>query len=183
MPEHSPRHPARHRRGYPRRRSILALAALGSGLLGFATFGRPAPLVIYNASASAPIGFYYVLPPQPIRRGDLVLAHTPESVRQLAAARHYLPADVPLVKRVAAVAGDTVCAANRAVTIDGQHVAEQLAVDRLGRPLPDWSGCRTLRPGQIFLLMEGVPDSFDGRYFGPIPVRAVIGRLVPLWRR
>lgn len=183
MRDYTLRRLRRRSRGRAHGRAIPVLGLAGLGLLGFATFGRPAPLVIYNASASAPIGFYYVLPPQPIRRGDLVLAHTPESVRQLAAARHYLPADVPLVKRVAAVAGDTVCAIHRAVTIDGRHVAEQLAADRLGHPLPDWSGCRTLRTGQIFLLMEGVPDSFDGRYFGPIPVRAVIGRLVPLWLR
>nr|WP_295742451.1 S26 family signal peptidase [uncultured Acidocella sp.] len=177
------RRPARRGRGRNHPRLIFALAALGLGLLGFATFGRPAPLVIYNASASAPIGFYYVIPPGQIRRGELVLAHTPESVRSLAAKRHYLPANVPLVKRVEALGGDTVCAIHHAVTIDGRHVADQLTADRLGRPLPDWSGCRTLRPGQIFLLMEGVPDSFDGRYFGPIPASTIIGRLVPLWLR
>ena len=173
----------RCRRGRARPRTILALGILGLGLLGLAALSRPAPLIIYNASASAPIGFYRVLPVGVLRRGDLVLARTPESVRRLAAERGYIPATVPLVKRVAAVAGDTVCAINHAVSIDGRHVADQLTADPLGRPLPDWSGCRTLRSGQIFLLMQGVPDSFDGRYFGPVPVSAVIGRLVPLWLR
>jgi type IV secretory pathway protease TraF len=96
---------------------------------------------------------------------------------------HVAPSSQAFALQIAAVAGDTVCAVHRAVTIDGRHVANQLAADRLGRPLPDWSGCGTLQPGQIFLLMEEVPDSFDGRYFGPIPVSAVIGRLVPLWLR
>ena len=152
-------------------------------MIGLAALGRPAPLVIYNASASAPVGFYRVLPADPLRRGDFVLARTPASVRRLAAERHYLPATVPLVKRVAALSGDTVCAVNHVITIDGRPVADQLAADRLGRPLPAWTGCRTLGPGEIFLLMSGVPDSFDGRYFGPIPASAVIGRLVPLWLR
>jgi len=26
-----------------------------------------------------------------------------------------------------------------------------------------------------------VPDSLDGRYFGPIPTSSVIGRALPLW--
>lgn len=175
--------PVRQRRGRRRSCAILALGLAGLGLLGFAAFARPTPLIIYNASASAPIGFYRVLSAEPIRRGDLVLARTPASVRQLAAERDYLPATVPLVKRVVALDGDTVCAIHHAITIDGRHVATQLIADRLGRPLPIWSGCRTLGPGDMFLLMQGVSDSFDGRYFGPIPVSAVIGRLVPLWLR
>jgi conjugative transfer signal peptidase TraF len=174
---------SRRRRGRSRPCKIFALSILGLGWIGLAALSRPAPFIVYNASASAPIGFYRVLPAEPIRRGDLVLARTPESVRQLAAERDYLPATVSLVKRVAALRGDTVCAVDRAVTIDGRHVAEQLATDRLGRKLPAWTGCRTLGPDEMFLLMQGVPHSFDGRYFGPVPTSAVIGRLVPLWLR
>ena len=174
--------PLRRRRGH-RPRAILALGMLGLGAAGLPLLGRPAPLLIYNASASAPIGLYRVRPADPIRRGDLVLARTPPSVRRLAAERGYLPESVLLVKRVAATVGDTVCARDRAVTIDGRHVAEQLAADADGRPLPAWTGCRTLGPDEIFLLMADVPDSFDGRYFGPVPASAVIGRLVPLWLR
>jgi conjugative transfer signal peptidase TraF len=171
----------RRRRRCPR--SILALAMLGLGSVGLASLGRLTPLLIYNASASAPLGFYRVLSAEPLRRGDFVLARTPDSVRRLAAERGYLPETVPLVKRVAALEGDTICARNHAVTIDGRHVADQLAADSLGRPLPIWTGCQTLGPGEIFLLMQGVPDSFDGRYFGPVPKSAIIGRLIPLWLR
>lgn len=173
----------RRRRGRVRPLAILALGTLGLGPLGLAALGRPAPLIVYNASASAPIGFYRVLSVDEIRGGDLVLARTPASVRKLAAERGYIPETVPLVKRVAAVAGDTVCAVDHAISIDGRYAADQLSTDRLGRPLPVWTGCRTLRAGEIFLLMEGVPDSFDGRYFGPVPTSAVIGELVPLWLR
>ena len=168
------------RRGRRRPRAVLALALLGLGLIGLAVLARPAPRLVWNASASAPVGLYRVLPGN-AARGDLVLVRTPDSMRQLAAERGYLPQNVPLVKRVAAASGDIVCAAGDAISINGRVVAERLARDRLARPLPTWSGCHVLDGAEAFLLMEGVSDSFDGRYFGPVPTADIIGRLVPLW--
>jgi conjugative transfer signal peptidase TraF len=170
----------RRRRGLRRPRAVLALSLLGLGLIGLASLARPAPWLVWNASASAPIGLYRVLPGKPIR-GDLVLVHTPDSVRQLAAERGYLPATVPLVKRIAALDGDVICAAADVISVNGRVVAERLARDRLGRPLPAWTGCQTLETNDVFLLMEDVASSFDGRYFGPVRQAAIIGRLAPLW--
>lgn len=162
----------------PLARLVIAALAVGALLVG----PHP-PQVIFNASASAPIGFYKVLPALPLVRGDLVLVRTPLSVRALAAERDYVPATVPLVKRIAAIAGTTVCADGHSVTVDGQYAADRLSFDRRRRPLPAWDGCRLLDRDEIFLLMENVPDSFDSRYFGPVPASAVIGRLSPLWLR
>jgi conjugative transfer signal peptidase TraF len=170
----------RRRRGRRRPRAVLALTLFGLGFIGLATLARPAPWLVWNASASAPIGLYRVLPGKPAS-GDLVLVRTPDSARQLAAERGYLPQNVPLVKPVAALDGDTVCAADDVISVNGRVVAERLARDRLGRPLPSWSGCHLLDGAEAFLLMEGVSDSFDGRYFGPVPTADIIGRLVPLW--
>ena len=170
----------RRRRRRRRPRTVLAVSMLGLGLIGLAAHAQPAPWLVWNASASAPIGLYRFLPGKP-SSGDLVLVRTPESVRQLAAERGYLPHNVPLVKRVAALDGDTVCAADDVISVNGRVVAERLAHDRLGRRLPSWSGCLLLDGGEAFLLMEGVADSFDGRYFGPVPTASIIGRLAPLW--
>jgi type IV secretory pathway protease TraF len=52
----------------------------------------------------------------------LVLAHLPESAARLAADRRYLPMSVPVVKRIAAVADDLVCADSGIVVIN-EHVA------------------------------------------------------------
>jgi conjugative transfer signal peptidase TraF len=158
--------------------AILAVTALGVTVIA-----RPIPRLIWNVTASAPVGLYRVMPATDLRRSDYVLAWLPHAARQLAAARGYLPVDVPLVKRVAALAGDTVCREEARVTINGIAVATALAADNFGRPLPHWSGCRTLGQTQVFLLMPSVPDSFDGRYFGPIATSAIIGKLVPLWTR
>lgn len=169
-----------------RRRPILfagavALALLGaSATLDFAV--DPAPRLIWNASASAPIGFWRIDPGARIDGGDMVLVRTPDGVRQLAAQRHYLPANVPLLKRVAAREGQEVCALGPEIFIDGRPVATRRQADRQGRPLPWWHGCERLRKGRLFLLMDH-PGSFDGRYFGPVDARNVIGKAVPLWLR
>ncbi|MGE4061678.1 MAG: conjugative transfer signal peptidase TraF [Sphingomonadales bacterium] len=170
----------RRRRGRRRPRAILALSLFGLGLVGLAMLAQPAPWLVWNASASAPIGLYRVLPGKLVR-GDLVLVHTPDSVRHLAAERGYLPATAPLVKRIAALDGDVICAAANVISVNGRVVAERLARDRLGRPLPAWTGCQTLETNDVFLLMEDVASSFDGRYFGPVRRAAIIGRLAPLW--
>jgi type IV secretory pathway protease TraF len=53
--------------------------------------------------------------------------------------------------------------------------------DHRGRPLPVWQGCRTVANDEVFLMNWGEPASLDGRYFGPIPLTAIVGRAEPLW--
>lgn len=161
-------------------RVAFASTAIGTSLLALSTIADPDPRLAWNATQSAPVGLYHVDSDAAISRGDLVLAHTPRSVRRLAAQRRYLPAKVPLIKRLAARDGDVVCAVADTVSINGVPVAQRLSHDRAGRALPRWQGCRVL-DGEIFLLMEDEPASFDGRYFGPVPASSVIGRLTPLW--
>jgi conjugative transfer signal peptidase TraF len=172
-----------NRRPYPRRAwcALIFGVTMLSALATSASL-TPTPRLIWNASASAPIGFYWRVAGAP-SPGDLVLARAPFWARKLAAERRYLPIGVPIIKRVAAVAGDVVCASGDAISIDGRLVAHRLASDRMGRPLPWWEGCETLGAGEFFLLMADAPDSFDGRYFGVTERRDIIGRLVPIWTR
>lgn len=163
-----------------RRAPILAASLVAVIALGLPIVAKPLPRLVYNGSASAPLGLYRLVPADHIARGDLVLAHLPEVAARLAADRRYLPLSVPVVKRIAALAGDFVCADSGIVVINDRLAAATLAMDREGRPLPAWHGCRPLAPSEVFLLMPNVPASFDGRYFGSIPRAAIIGRLVPL---
>ena len=110
-----------------------------------------------------------------------MLAIAPDPARRLAGERGYVPATVPLVKRIAALPPDRICAVSDSIFIDGQFVATRLTADGQGRGLPVWTGCRVLGEGEVFLLTTGVPDSFDSRYFGTIAADNVLGRLVPLW--
>ena len=160
----------------------LALGLAGVAALGATIVAPPLPRLLWNASASAPIGLYAVHPAAPRVRGDGVAARTPLAVRALAAERRYVPANVPLVKRVAAVAGDFVCAKGSEIRINARVAALRLSRDAAGRPMPWWRGCRPLRPGEYLLLMPAAA-SFDGRYFGPVPASDILGKAVPLWVR
>ncbi|MBZ9763336.1 S26 family signal peptidase [Mesorhizobium sp. CA8] len=163
-----------------RARKVIAATALSLGLIAFTAFARPTPWLVWNASASAPIGLYRVVAGAPAR-GDLVLARAPEFIAGLAADRGYLPRNVPLVKRVAALPGEHVCAFNEAIIIGGKIVARRLATDGQGRALPWWNECRVLSADELFLLNGEAPRSFDSRYFGPVSSENIIGRLEPLW--
>ena len=171
-------------RGHERRRAFAALTLSVAlfGILATAAGAIPSRRLIWNASASAPIGLYWRTAGRPAR-GDLVLAWAPLWARFIADDRHYLPISVPVVKRIAAGAGDIVCASGSDIVINGNLVANRLETDTADRPLPRWEGCDVLAPGQFFLLMANVPDSFDGRYFGVTERQDIIGRLVPLWTR
>lgn len=172
---------ARARRRTQRRRATLLGAGIAALCLTIAL--PPLPRLVWNASASAPVGLYWVSPGAPLARGDMVVAWPPAKARALAARRHYLPSNVPLVKRVAGVAGDMICAVEREVTVNGRLIAVRRVVDAVGRDLPAWQGCVRLAPNMVFLLMTDAPNSFDGRYFGPTRAQDVIGKATPLWVR
>jgi conjugative transfer signal peptidase TraF len=155
--------------------SLSAVAATG------AAFVNPPPKLIWNASASTPIGLYALRPIGALDDTELVAVMPPEPVASFLADGGYLPRGVPLMKRVLALPGQTVCRDGLRITIDHVEVGEAQARDRRGRDLPSWQGCRTLRLGEVFLMNPGVPDSLDGRYFGILPATSIIGRAAPLW--
>ena len=144
-------------------------------------FVRPTPRFVWNASASVPVGLYRAQPAHGVRPGDLVAALPPDATARLMAARGYLPLGLPMLKHVGAVSGQRVCRAGARISIDGRPVAEARTLDHARRLLPVWSGCRTLRADEVFLVNPASADSFDGRYFGPVPVRSITLVLTPFW--
>ncbi|WP_322994335.1 S26 family signal peptidase [Castellaniella sp.] len=154
----------------------------------FAAFGvsypglTPMPVkLIWNASASVPIGFYTIDFDGPFEVTDLVAVDAPEPLATFLAERGYLPKGVPLMKRVRAVSGQTVCRIGHVITVDGEIAGAALERDRAGRQLPDWQGCQRIHTGEIFLMNWQARDSMDGRYFGLVSTDQIIGRAVPLW--
>ncbi len=163
------------------RRMALACMSIGvAALCAPAVVQLPARLV-YNPSDSVPRGWYRIGSPDSLHVGGVVLVRIPAGVAALAARRGYLPAGVPLLKRIGAVAPQSVCVGDGAVRIDGVLVAAVLAQDGAHRPMQSGVRCRALADGELFLLSNVHPASFDSRYFGPVDASAVIGSAHPLW--
>jgi conjugative transfer signal peptidase TraF len=169
------------RRFYARATAIAA----ASFAISFAAIAvtNPLPRVVWNASASAPMGLYRIEPDGNPPLGALVAVAPPQHLGRWMALRGYLGENVPLLKHVAANAGQRVCRTGNIVTVDGRPIVVALAHDRLRRPLPVWRGCRTLEADELLLLNPAHPDSLDGRYFGPLSTATVLGRAIPILTR
>lgn len=163
--------------------AVAAVAAL-SAPIALPLSWAPRARLVYNPSDSVARGWYGITPladGAALRVGDVVLARLPAGVAAFAAQRGYLPQSVPLLKRIGAVAPQSVCVDQQVVRIDGAIVATVRERDGAQRPMQAWTFCRQLRPGELFLLSSTSPASFDSRYFGPVDASAVLGLAHPIW--
>jgi conjugative transfer signal peptidase TraF len=163
------------------RTAMLVATVLGVSAAALPSAIDRSPRFIWNASASVPIGLYIVGRATQIQIDDLVVVTPPEDVAAFLADGGYLPRGVPLLKRVLALPGQTVCRIGRTITVDSIAVGDARERDSHGRALPLWQGCRVVAEGDVFLMNRQSADSFDGRYFGPLPIASVVGRAKPLW--
>jgi conjugative transfer signal peptidase TraF len=159
---------------------LLATSVAGTAALALPEWIQHSPILVWNASASAPLGLYRVAPTDALEIGTLVIIKPPEELARFLVERAYLPIGVPLLKHVAAQAGQTICRKGSLITVDGAVTALARDWDGKGRALPVWQGCRVLSADEIFVLNSDVPDSFDGRYFGPLLASTIVGRAIAL---
>jgi conjugative transfer signal peptidase TraF len=164
-----------------RQGGALLVVATGVGLIAVASVYRPWPKIIYNPSSSAPRGWYAVKSPTELHRGDFALVRLLAPIARIAGERRYLPRTIPLLKQVAAVAGDLVCERQGFVRVNDVVMARSLLRDGAGRPLSAWNECRPLRDHELFLIGLSNAASFDSRYYGPVSVQSVIGVAIPWW--
>ena len=161
---------------------IVAVSGAAIAAISIASLVKFAPMLVWNASASAPIGLYRIERPDRLEVGDYLLVRPNETLAKFIAERGYLPENISLLKRVAAVPGDEICRDNAAVLINEIRVAEAQIFDSVGRKMPSWSGCFTLQTDEIFLLNDP-ENSLDGRYFRATRAVDVIGVARPVWVR
>ena len=156
-----------------------ALALVGAGACG---------LLRVNLSESVPVGLYVVRPDVAPHRGALAVACLPDALGREGVARGYLqPGECPggaepVLKPVAAVAGDTVDVDAAGLAVNGVPVVPPgLARDSRGRATAAVPPGRYPVPsGAVWLLSAHSPLSWDGRYWGPLPADAVRGEAWPL---
>jgi conjugative transfer signal peptidase TraF len=140
-----------------------------------------APVYIWNASESVPVGLYRLQTSNNLFVTELVAVQPPEPLATFLDLNGYLPAGLPMLKRVLALPGQTVCRSGLTLSVDAIEMGEARDHDRRDRPLPKWQGCRVVGEGELFVMNWQSASSLDGRYFGFLPASSVIGRAFPVW--
>ncbi|MEL6773116.1 MAG: signal peptidase I [Pseudomonadota bacterium] len=104
-----------------------------------------------------------------IARGGFVAFRPPAAV-----ADHY-DRPVAFLKRIAGLPGDRVTIGPNRTAVNGREVGQGLALAaRLGLDAQDLVRSFTVPEGALF-LMGDTADSYDGRYWGPLPASEIIG--------
>lgn len=98
-----------------------------------------------------------------LSRGDLVAVRVPGS-------------DVPLVKRVAGLPGDSVTIEDALLVVDGHRVDEPY-VDHEASDALYWGPVVVPRRA-VVVLGDARATSIDSRAFGPVPEDSLIGRVL-----
>jgi conjugative transfer signal peptidase TraF len=159
--------------------------AIAYGVIGLtiAIWTRCGPVLVINVTPSEPIGVYRAIarPRNAYRRGMLVLFPVPRTVERLVLERGWLKPGVPLLKELAGLAGDQVCVLSGRLQINGRTVGPVFDEDRTGQPLPQLRGCFAVPAGYFFAASSYLDQSFDGRYFGALPLAMVTAEARPLW--
>ena len=163
------------------RSTTLLTMAAAVAVIGTTLGPKSALRFVWNASESVPTGLYQVQPARRLMVTTLVVAYPPEPLAAFLSDSGYLPRGVPLIKRILALPGQTVCRTGLTIAVDGIEMGAAQERDRRGLALPAWQGCRTIAGDEVFLMNWDEPASLDGRYFGPISLQAIVGRAVPLW--
>jgi conjugative transfer signal peptidase TraF len=152
---------------------------------------RDAAGLRWNGAPSYPRGLWRIVAPyDPAHgRGSLVLFCAPDSpLMRSARERGYLRAGLcpggtgALLKRVVAVPGDRVTVTAKGVSVNGRELpnSRPLPADSAGRPLARAGGAR-LSAGEVWVMSEYNPRSFDSRYYGPIETARLQGVVRPVF--
>ncbi len=147
-----------------------------------------------NTTPSMPVGLWRVeaISDEP-RRGEIVTVCPPDiPMMREASARGYIGTGScsggyePLVKRVAAIAGDMVHVSPAGINVNGEAVTgtAQLNQDSAGRMMQPYpAGVHQVPAFHVWLLSGHDPRSFDSRYFGPVSAENVQAVARPVWVR
>jgi conjugative transfer signal peptidase TraF len=165
----------------------LAIGAILIALLAAAT--RTDGLIFVATDSSCPIGIYQVVH-QPPARGELVEACLPEAIASYGMARGYIASGEcpngaePVIKVIGALAGDRVDLSPAEIRVNGTAFPQSAtrlrdSRERGVRSLP--RGSYETRANDVWLFGLHDARSWDSRYFGPVPINAVLGAVEPVF--
>lgn len=174
-----------------KKKTALLLLGLSASFITVPFIAREAGIRI-NTTDSAPVGIWLTRNHHEggIKRGDLVSICPPDVpvVRALVASRPLYRGNdctsgsTDVLKPVAAVPGDTVIIGKGYVTINGVELPNTLAHGgALGYPkLAYPKGEYLVGKNEVWVFSTYTQDSFDSRYFGPVPTKNIRGFAEPL---
>ena len=171
----------------PLRIITVLVLALSIGLFVLSILFRIGGFYI-NTTSSLPVGLYRIVD-EPVTKGAYVAFCPPQrDVFDWAVVRGYInPGDCPggygqLLKRVHAVAGDTVLIDETGITVNGLWLPNSapLSTDAYGAVLPQYRLNAVLGESEYLLLSDLNPHSFDARYFGVIDRAQIVHVVHPI---
>ena len=157
----------------------IAMLGLIPAPVALAQALQPAPLILFNDTPSEPTGFYLRTALAPAI-GAIIAFRPPADAWPYVGQALPARARTSILKTIRAGQGDQVCAQHQVLAINGRALARIARVDRRGRTLPGWSGCRRLGDGEFFVLSTRIPNSVDSRYYGPVRRAEILGVYTPL---
>ena len=149
-------------------------------ILGVVLAAPKVTLFTWNGTPSMPEGLYLRAVWEKPAVGKIIAFTAPPAVVDYARRCGHAGGLPLLIKPLAAGPGDHVCATDH-LAINGRRVAPVLEAGPDGVPLPRWSGCRTLAPGEWLTYTSRLPNSLDGRYYGPVRETDIVGVFRPVW--
>jgi conjugative transfer signal peptidase TraF len=179
--ERSRRHDCLLRSSRQRTVFILMAGALLMLLVSQVLSARMSHSYYINLSPSVPLGFYKVIPHGKLLKGDLVIFDPPQGAHTYIYGRRWLPCGWPLIKYVGAGEGDTYAIQDRSLTINDKYMGPVYQRDSDGKVLPNRGGRFIVERDTFLPVSTHIENSFDGRYFGTVPLSATKGKLKPVW--
>ena len=134
-----------------------------------------------NLSGSMPIGVYKAIAGTDYRVGDLVVFDVPATARVVVYGRKMLPEGWPLMKYIAGLRGDSFCVEGNSLFVNEKYFATVLDYDSQGEPLSHMEGCREIGSDEFLPIATHTTQSYDGRYFGAVPLSSIRTRAAPVW--
>lgn len=142
----------------------------------------PVPQIfIYNHTESIPKGWYLLVPSRDYEVGDIVGYDVPEEIRSLALRRGWLGANDIMMKRIGALEGDSyeITLAKEFWVCD-QYIGKVFTKDRHDQSMPSISSGKYQVKRNEFLPVTSHPYSFDGRYYGSLPLDHIRFKAIPI---
>jgi len=116
----------------------------------------------YNTTPSLPRGLY-ILDFEKLHEGSIV------RFRLTNQAQFPFIKTNTLLKRVAALQGDSVDISDNGYYVNNVYLGNRLSTDSKGNALPQYTYHGIVPAGMAFV--HGDANSFDSRYYGPLPIK------------